>query len=56
MRPIATHGGELITLSIANAGTGPLLIGGEWRADALMVPQARFVFVRPQRIALPDLR
>jgi hypothetical protein len=56
MQPIATYGGELITLSIANAGTGPLLIGGEARADLSVHPQTSFVFVRPQRIALPDLR
>ena len=56
MRPIATYGGELIALSIANAGTGPLLIGGEGRLDMVMNSKARFVFVRPQRIALPGVR
>jgi hypothetical protein len=56
MQPVATYGGELITLSLANAGTGPLLIGGEARADLMVSPPAQFVFVRPQRIALPDLR
>jgi hypothetical protein len=56
MQPIATYGGELTTLSIANAGTGLLLIGGEARADLTVHPQASFVFVRPQRIALPDVR
>jgi hypothetical protein len=35
---------------------GPLLIGGEVRADLSVHPQASFVFVRPQRIASPDLR
>jgi hypothetical protein len=56
MRPIATYGGELIALSVANAGTGPLLIGGEGRLDVVMNWRARFVFVRPQRIALPGVR
>jgi len=56
MKPIATYAGELVTLSIANAGTGPVLLGGEARADLMVSPQASFVFVRPQRIALPDVR
>jgi hypothetical protein len=56
MHPVATYGGDPVVLSVANAGTGPLLLGGEGRLDVLMNWQARFVFVRPQRIALPDLR
>ena len=56
MSPIATYGGEPVALSVANAGTGPLLIGGEGRPDLLMNERAQFVFVRPARIALPNVR
>jgi hypothetical protein len=56
MRPIATYGGDLIALSVANAGTGPLLIGGEGHAEFILNWQARLVFVRPARIALPNIR
>jgi hypothetical protein len=56
MRPIATYGGDLVVLSVANAGTGPLLIGGDGRPEALLNWMAKLVFVRPQRIALPDAR
>jgi hypothetical protein len=56
MRPIATYGGQLIALSVANAGTGPLLLGGEAPPDSMVSRIAKFVFVRPQRIALPDRR
>jgi hypothetical protein len=55
MRPVATYGGDLIALSVANAGTGPLLIGGDGSPETLMNWQARFVFVRPARIASPNL-
>jgi hypothetical protein len=43
-------------LSVANAGTGPLLLGGEGRPDLLMNWRAQFVFVRPARIASPNVR
>jgi hypothetical protein len=56
MRPIATYGGDLVVLTVANAGTGPLLIGGDGRPDVMLSWMTRFVFVRPQRIALPDQR
>jgi hypothetical protein len=56
MRPIETYGGELIALSIANAGTGPLLLGGEGHPDFLLNWMAKLVFVRPARIALPNVR
>jgi hypothetical protein len=56
MRPIAAYGGELIALSVANAGTGPLLLGGEGRSDLVMNWRAQFVFVRPARIASPNVR
>jgi hypothetical protein len=56
MRPIPTYGGKLIVLSVANAGTGPLLLGGESPPDSMVSWIAKFVFVRPQRIALPARR
>ena len=56
MSPIAAYGGDPVALSVANAGTGLLLIGGEGRPDLLMNERAQFVFVRMQRIALPALR
>jgi hypothetical protein len=56
MRPIATYGGDLIALSVANAGTGPLLLGGEGNPEFILNWQARLVFVRPARIALPNIR
>jgi hypothetical protein len=56
MRPIATYAGELVALSIANAGTGPLLIGGDGRPELVMNRMAKFVFVRPARIASPNVR
>jgi hypothetical protein len=56
MRPIATYAGEPTMLSLANAGTGPLLIGGAARPDLMLNAGAKLVFVRPQRIARPDLR
>jgi hypothetical protein len=55
MRPIATYGGERIALSVANAGTGPLLLGGDGRPDFVLNWRARLVFVRPARIASPNV-
>jgi hypothetical protein len=55
MRPIATYAGELVALSIANAGTGPLLIGGDGRPELVMNRMAKLVFVRPARIASPNI-
>jgi hypothetical protein len=56
MHPIAAYGGDPVALSVANAGTGPLLLGGEGRPDLLMNWRAQFVFVRPARIASPNVR
>jgi hypothetical protein len=56
MRPIATYAGEQVALSIANAGTGPLLIGGDGRPEMVMNRMAKLVFVRPARIASPNVR
>jgi hypothetical protein len=56
MEPIATWEGEPIDLTIANGGAGLLLIGGESRPDVMLHASVKLVFVRPQRIALPDAR
>jgi hypothetical protein len=56
MRPVETYGGQPIALSVANAGTGPLLLGGEAHPDFLLNGMAKLVFVRPARIALPNVR
>jgi hypothetical protein len=56
MRPVETYGGQPIALSVANAGTGPLLLGGEAHPDFLLNWMAKLVFVRPARIALPNVR
>jgi len=48
MNPVARYTGELIRLSVARAGTGLLLLGGDGD-PAVTVPGAvRFVFVRPR--------
>jgi hypothetical protein len=56
MKPVMTWGGTPVGLTVANGGTGPVLIGGESRADLSFAPATKFVFMRPQRIALPDVR
>ena len=56
MRPVTTYGGDPVSLTVGNAGTGPLLIGGSGQLDLMMSLDSKLVFVRPQRIALPDLR
>ena len=56
MRPVETYGGQPIALSVANAGTGPLLLGGEAHPDFLLNRMAKLVFVRPARIAMPNAR
>jgi hypothetical protein len=55
MQPIATYGGEPVDLTLANGGTGLLLIGGEARPELVLQPSARFVFVRPDRIAMSNV-
>jgi hypothetical protein len=53
MLPIATYSGELFGLSLGNGGAGLMLAGFDGRPDVQMPPQAVFVFVHAQRIALP---
>jgi hypothetical protein len=56
MKPVTTYSGLPMTLTVANGGTGPLLISGQSSPDLEFTPKSKFVFVRPQRIALPDAR
>ena len=55
MQPIATYGGELIALSVGNAGTGPLILGGRGDPGEIRSWMVKFVFIRPTTIALPGL-
>jgi hypothetical protein len=48
MNPVARYTGELIRLSVARAGTGLLLLGGEGDPAATVPGAVRFVFVRPR--------
>jgi hypothetical protein len=56
MKPVATWGGTPVDLTVANGGAGLILIGAESRLDLMLGADTRFVFVRPQRIAGPDVR
>jgi hypothetical protein len=56
MKPVPTWGGTSVSLTVANGGTGPILIGGEHHPDLAFAPGTRFVFMRPERVALPDAR
>jgi hypothetical protein len=53
MNPVATWSGTAVGLTVANGGTGPILIGGEARPDIRFAPATKFVFMRPQRLASP---
>ena len=48
MRPVARYTGELVDLSVGNAGAGLLLIGGGGQPDEVFSGAERFVFVRPR--------
>jgi hypothetical protein len=48
MNPVAKYTGELIRLSVARAGAGLLLLGGDGDPTATMPGAVRFVFVRPR--------
>src|SRR5215813_647563 len=51
MEPIATYGGDLIDLTVANDGSSLLLVGGDANASAVVHASVRFVFMRPAQIA-----
>ena len=48
MTPIVTNEGIAADFTVANGGTGPMLLGGEVRADSIMPAVIQFVFMRPQ--------
>lgn len=47
MEPVATYGGEPTILTLANWGTGLLLIGRDGRAESTVFRKSRFVFALP---------
>jgi hypothetical protein len=49
MRPIVTDEGIAAGFTVANGGTGLLLLGGEVRPDSIIPAVTRFVFMRPQQ-------
>ena len=51
MKPIATSGGDLVDLTVANGGASLLVIGGDARSNSTQHSSTRFVFVRPTRLA-----
>jgi hypothetical protein len=48
MEPVATYGGDLTILTVANGGAGLLLIGTDGRPDVTVLQNWRFVFVLPR--------
>ena len=48
MTPIVTDEGIAADFTVANGGTGPMLLGGEVRADNIMPAAIKFVFIRPK--------
>jgi hypothetical protein len=55
MQPVATWRGELVDLTVGNGGAGLLLLGGDGSPDLTLHSRVKFVFVRPARIAMPNL-
>src|SRR5262245_49441956 len=51
MDPIATYHGDLVDLTVANGGTGLLLLGGDGSPDLKLHSTVKFVFVRPSQVA-----
>jgi hypothetical protein len=47
MEPVATYGGEPTILTLANWGTGLLLIGRDGRSESMVFRKSRFVFALP---------
>jgi hypothetical protein len=56
MQPIATWRGDLVDLTVANGGAGLLLLGGDGSPDLKLHSSVKFVFVRPARIAMPNVQ
>jgi hypothetical protein len=55
MQPIASYGGDLVDLTVGNGGAGLILIGGDGSPDLKLHSSVKFVFVRPYRIAQPNV-
>jgi hypothetical protein len=56
MEPVATYGGEPTILTLANWGTGPLLIGRDGRPESTVFRKSRFVFALPTNERLEAMR
>jgi hypothetical protein len=56
MEPVATYGGEPTILTLANWGTGLLLIGREGRPKSMVFRKSRFVFALPSSGRLEAMR
>jgi hypothetical protein len=56
MEPVATYGGEPTILTLANWGTGLLLIGRDGRPESTVFRKSRFVFALPSNERLEAMR
>ena len=56
MEPVATYGGEPTILTLANWGTGLLLIGRDGRPESTVFRKSRFVFALPTNERLEAMR
>jgi hypothetical protein len=56
MEPVATYGGEPTILTLANWGTGLLLIGRDGRPESMVFRKSRFVFALPSSGRLEAMR
>jgi hypothetical protein len=56
MEPVATYGGEPTILTLANWGTGLLLIGRDGRSESMVFRKYRFVFALPTKGRLEAVR
>ena len=56
MEPMATYGGEPTILTLANWGTGLLLIGRDGRPESTVFRKSRFVFALPSNERLEAMR
>jgi hypothetical protein len=51
MHPVAAYHGDLVDLTVANGGTGLLLLGGDGSPELKLHSTVKFVFVRPSQVA-----
>ena len=56
MEPVATYGGEPTILTLANWGTGLLLIGRDGRPESTVFRKSHFVFALPTNERLEAMR